>query len=163
MDRLTSTEKTTVDLIALRAFHWKASMDCERDPAIRRWHRQQVKHISLRISRRGEALGSDGQLALVEMMTEQYAENAYIHVARANAGDWELLCQLTREAIVRKLEQGAVSDAAYASPRPCDCRSLSSACDTEGKAAAGSPEGAPASKTEPAPATASGDVPSPEG
>jgi len=113
MERLTSTEKTTVDLIAMRAWHWKASIDPERDPGIRRWHRSQVKHISLRISRRGIALTDSEALPLVEMSTEKATEELYHNVAKAYAGDWAKLCEMTREAILRKMERGEVSESNY--------------------------------------------------
>lgn len=104
METLSSTEKTNVDLIALRAWHWKASQDVERQPEIRRWHRNQVKYISVRLSKRTPgSLSADGK-ALVEMMTDRNAEETYRCVALAYAGDWQKLCDLTREAIIRKLE-----------------------------------------------------------
>jgi hypothetical protein len=162
MERLTSTEKTTVDLIALRAFHWKASMDPDRDPAIRRWHRQQVKHISLRISRRGEVLTDDDALPLVEMLTEKHAEELYTNVAKAYAGDWEALCALTREAILQKLESREGFGKYDATRQPCDCPSSSSVCDTSGRATGGSPSSVAPSKIGPAEATDKSGVPLPE-
>lgn len=162
MERLTSTEKTTVDLIALRAWHWKASMDPEREPEIRRWHRQQVKHISLRISRRGEALTDAEALPLVEMLTEANTEELYLNVAKAYAGDWTKLCELTREAILRKLERNPGFGPYHGGPQPCDCRSTSSGCDIGGKGAADSQPDAAPNKIESSEAKASGDALRPE-
>lgn len=129
-------------------------MDPERDPAIRRWHRSQVKHISLRISRRGEILDDASALPLVEMLTEKNVEDTYVFVAKAYAGDWEKLCDLTREAILRRMEQGAVSDANYGNHLPCDYRSLSSPHDSGDTTAAGSQPGAGTSSNESSPAKA---------
>lgn len=103
-DGLSGTEKTTVDLVALRAWHWKASMDPERQPEIRRWHRGQVKAISVRLSHRGHREAEAGPNALIEMLTEKNVEETYHCVAKALAGDWQKLCELTREAILRRME-----------------------------------------------------------
>lgn len=103
MDKLTSTEKTSIDLIALRAFHWKASMDPDREPVMRRWHRGQVKHISVRLSvRDGGRLTADTH-ALIEMMVDENAEATYHEVGKVFAGDWQKLCELSRSAILKKM------------------------------------------------------------
>lgn len=129
-------------------------MDCDREPEIRRWHRQQVKHISLRISRRGEVLSDADALPLVEMLTEKHTEELYTNVAKAYAGDWETLCTLTREAILRKLEHREGFGPYVKSPQPSDSRSTSFGCGSADTKAGDSQPGVEPSSSGSAPAKA---------
>lgn len=103
VNHLSSTEAHTVDLALLRAWHWKASMDPNRDHEMRCWHRQQVKWISMRMSAHKAGRTTLEFVALVELLGNDAYEQVHKEMNTVCAGDWEKNCQLAREAIIAKL------------------------------------------------------------
>jgi hypothetical protein len=103
-EHLSSSEAHTVDLIALRAWHVKASRDPNRDHEMRDWHRGQVRYIEMRLSAHKPASTTPELIALVELATEASHAELHKEIQLVCAGDWEKNCQLAREAIKEKLK-----------------------------------------------------------
>jgi hypothetical protein len=104
-EHLSSTESHAVDLIALRAWHWRASTDPNRDHEMRCWHRDQCKWISLRLSAHRTDKTTPATIATIELLADAAAEDLHREVETLYAGDWEKNCQLAREAILAKLRR----------------------------------------------------------
>jgi len=100
---LSSSEAHTIDLVALRRFHWNASMDPSRDHEMRTWHRDQVRWITLRMSAHGGRHTTTEFLAVVELLATDAQEQIHKEMETICAGDWEKQCKLAREAISAKL------------------------------------------------------------
>lgn len=103
VEYLSSSEAHTVDLAALRAWHWRASMDPNRDHEMRAWHRDQCKWITMRMSAHSSSKKAIEFVALAELLTNDAYEQVHREMNLVCAGDWEKNCQLAREAIIAKL------------------------------------------------------------
>lgn len=104
-ETLSSTEAHSVDLIALRAWHWSASCDPTRDHEMRHWHRDQCKWITMRMTAHGKGRITTEALAVVELQTEAARKDLHKEMRQICAGDWDKNCQLAREAILARLRR----------------------------------------------------------
>lgn len=134
-EHLSSSEAHTVDLVAMRAWHWKASMDPKRDHEMRAWHRQQVHWINLRMSAHTDRKTTTEVMALVELMADEAHRHIHKEIGLVCAGDWEKNCQLAREAIIQKLKAHPPFDHLLSDPEPYGSPDKSSQCGSAGRAA----------------------------
>lgn len=102
---LSTSEAHTVDLIALRAWHWSASCDPSRDHEMRKWHRDQCKWISVRMGAHTAEKINPTVLAVAELSTEAARTLLHREIQAVCAGDWETNCRLAMEAIAEKLHR----------------------------------------------------------
>lgn len=102
-ESLSTTEAHSVDLIALRAWHWSCSCDPARDHEMRKWHRDQCKWISLRLTAHHTDRQTPGVIAVIELTTEANRQELHKEMREVLAGDWETKCRLAREAIIERL------------------------------------------------------------
>ena len=72
MEILSSTEAVTIDLVAMRNWHFQASLDKNRSAAMRRWHRTQYSAVDRKIPRKGPGSLTPVKMALVEFLSERY-------------------------------------------------------------------------------------------
>lgn len=102
MARLTSTESTIIDLVALRNWHFKASVDGDRAPEMRRWHRSQVKHISKKLDERWKRPRDLVKLALIEFLAEEFREQLHARAGALAPFAWEKFCEATRKQLKKR-------------------------------------------------------------
>lgn len=101
MARLSSTESTIVDLVALRNWHFKASMDSGRTPEMRRWHRSQVKHISRKLDRTGWHTRNVMKVAFIEFLAGKYRERLHSAAGKLAPFAWEKFCEAAKRELAR--------------------------------------------------------------
>lgn len=105
MDKhLPSTDSTQVDLVALRNWHFLASMDKDRQPEMRRWHAKQSKIIGWKLAQLKGPSMHLAKIALVEFLSDAYRANLHAAAARPESWEWESLCSLARERIKQQDE-----------------------------------------------------------
>lgn len=103
VEHLSTSEAHTVDLVAMRRWHWRASMDPNRDHEMRCWHRMQAHWITLRISSVTAGKVTPEAQAVAELLTDDARSQIHMELETVCAGDWKKNCQLAREAILAKL------------------------------------------------------------
>lgn len=140
---LSSTESVSIDLVAMRNWHFHASMDKQRSPEMRRFHRRAFLDLDKRIPRKGPGSLPLVKVCLIELLAGQARRATHSAVQAGGPFDWKKLC----EAVLAGLEKGD-HDSLCSSPMPF------SSCDNEGKAAAGSPQDAAANTSGPSEAKA---------
>lgn len=91
MTTLTSTESIIVDLVALRNWHWHASMDSQRDSKMRKWHRRQAEIIGRKIPTPGRNSISTTKLALIEFLADRHRRITHQEAAQMFHGSKENL------------------------------------------------------------------------
>jgi hypothetical protein len=101
MAGLTSTESIIVDLVALRNWHFKAWMDKNRSPEMRRWHRSQVKAISRKLSALPQHTRDVIKIALIEVMADKYREQLHKQAGRLAPFAWEKFCEAARKQLTK--------------------------------------------------------------
>lgn len=101
MARLTSTESTIVDLVALRNYHFQASVDSDRAPDMRRWHRSQVRHISKKLDERWKRPRDLVKLALIEFLAQEFRAQLHARAGALAPFAWEKFCEATRKELAR--------------------------------------------------------------
>lgn len=99
MEKLTSTEKVIIDLVALRAWHFRASMDTGRDAKMRRWHRSQVEAISRKIPRRKPEAWSPFKLAMIEILADQYRKKLLHRSGALGPFNWKKFCAAAQASL----------------------------------------------------------------
>ena len=102
---LPSSEAHTIDLVAMRAWHWRASFELGRDHEMRRWHRHQVRFIEMRLSAHKSPKMTPDVIEVAEILAEQARDKIQREMTTICAGDWEKNCELARESIIEKLKQ----------------------------------------------------------
>lgn len=99
MAGLTTTESVIVDLVALGNWHFHASMDRNRSPEMRRWHRSQVRHINKKLSERSAHPRDAVKLGLITVMAQKYREQLHTRAGQLAPFAWGKFC----EAATKKL------------------------------------------------------------
>lgn len=100
-DKLPSTEATKVDLIALRNWHFKASMDIDRQPEMRRWHRRQADIINRKLHAQAGPKVALIKVAMIEFLAEAYRDKLHAKAQFSTSWDWEEECRLAKIAIAK--------------------------------------------------------------
>lgn len=101
---LPSSERHSIDLIAMRAWHWRASFDPGRDHEMRSWHRKQWQHITMRLHAHKTEAVTPEIMAVAELLADNARDKLQREMTQICAGDWEKNCALAREAIKEKLQ-----------------------------------------------------------
>lgn len=140
---LSTTEDVSIDLVAMRNWHFHASMDKQRSPEMRRFHRRAFLGLDRRIPRKGPGSLTLVKVCLIELLAGQARRATHSAVQAGGPFDWKKLC----EAVLEGLEAASPGLPSY-SPKP------SSSCDSAGKATAGSQPGAAANTSGPSEAKA---------
>jgi hypothetical protein len=134
---LSTTEAVSIDLVALRNWHFHCSLDKDRSPEMRRWHRGQVRIINAKIPRKGPGSLTLVKVCLIELLAGQARRATHAAVRCHQPFDWKSLC----EAVLAGLEK--------AEPRePSNSLHKSFGYGSEDKATADSPQDAAASTSE---------------
>jgi hypothetical protein len=94
-----STEAVTVDLIALRNWHFHCSLDPARTPEMRRWHRGQTTAINRRIPRTGPGSLNLVKVVLIEMLATQARKGLHVAVKSGSPFDWKKFCDAVTDAL----------------------------------------------------------------
>lgn len=89
-EKLPSTEATKIDLVALRNWHFKASMDADRQPEMRRWHRRQADIISRKLAAQGGVQLPLAKIAMIEILADCYRSSVMRHCKSSEPWDWKL-------------------------------------------------------------------------
>lgn len=95
----TSTQGHYIDLIALRAWHWKASMDTDRTKEMRVWHRDQTEHITRRMQAKGLGPSEPVKVALIELMASKHRAELFRHAGNLAPFTWEKFCKAALDEI----------------------------------------------------------------
>jgi hypothetical protein len=102
MAGLTSTDEVFIDLVAMRNWHFKASMDRARPPELRRWHRSQVDAISKRLGKHPKSTHDLVKLALIEVLGDVYRKKLFETAGRLAPFNWSRFCDAARAALGKK-------------------------------------------------------------
>lgn len=87
-----STEGVKIDLIAMRNWHFKASIDPDRQPEMRRWHRRQWVAINIKYGLQPGPKIPVEKVAMVEMLTDSYRGQLHAKCQSDEPWDWKLKC-----------------------------------------------------------------------
>lgn len=99
MAGLTTTESVLVDLYALRAWHFRASLDRDRSPEMRRWHRSQVDAVNKRLAGMSQTVRDQVKLGLLTVLAEQYRKQLQERAKSLAPFAWEKFCAAARKQI----------------------------------------------------------------
>jgi hypothetical protein len=91
-----STEATKVDLVALRNWHFKASMHPDRDPAMRRWHRRQADIITRKLHAQSGTRLHTLKVAMIEVLSDFYRGELHEAITGREPFNWERACAEAR-------------------------------------------------------------------
>jgi hypothetical protein len=99
MATLTSTESTIVDLVALKNWHFQASLDKKREPSTRRWHRSQVRAITTRLEGIKGRTQNQTKIAFINFLALEYRKKLHARAGQVAPFAWERLCKAARKRI----------------------------------------------------------------
>ena len=99
MARLTTTEGAYIDLVAMRKWHLRASLDSERAPDIRRWHRSQVDWITKRLFGEKNSERTRLKMALIEILSDAYRTRLHQQAGQLAPFAWGKFCEEARKEI----------------------------------------------------------------
>ena len=91
-ETISTTEAVAVDYIAMRAWHFRCSIDKARPPEMRRWHRNVVASLSLKLSKLPKPGLLPMKIAVIEILTDTYRNELQRSSGNYSAFDWQKFC-----------------------------------------------------------------------
>lgn len=86
----------------MRNWHFQASLDVERQPEIRRWHRRQVAFINQRLAGQSGPKMPLMKVAMIEFLAGLYRESLLTAADHPEPFNWEKRCQEAMEEVLRR-------------------------------------------------------------
>ena len=109
-EQLSSTERTEIDLVAMRAWHFRASLDRERAPDMRKWHRSQMDWITQRLYGERHAQRTMLKVALIEVLADGFRTQLHERMRARRPWEWSELCAAAKKAIRKRKFEGQSVD-----------------------------------------------------